>query len=385
MLKTILLRILAASAIILALMAEACHRPSPSAPAVLKRCDPWNAAYLVEGRQVRLAAGRAVTDIIPGAASRTTTELYGQPHFGDLDEDGRTDAAVILVRETGGSGTFFYVAATLDREDVCQGTNAVFLGDRIVPQEVAIHNGIVTVRYLERRMDQPMSAAPTLPVTRYMVLEKDRLTEVPLSLPGEKVSAGWVTIDPEGQAFKPCSKNADLWLQGDSPALGEIMAAYRLAAAGDPPYAPIFMVLAGTDQPPPREGVGPGYGAAFRAVRLVRVLPRGYCRNELIRVEVPAPRNRIASPLRVRGEARGYWYFEGDFPLILTDSSGRVIARGYATAKGPWMTRKFVPFEGSLEFSKPSSGGWGMLVFKKDNPTGLSEHDDALNVPVRFE
>jgi hypothetical protein len=385
MLEAKLLRILAVSAMGLALVASACSRPSPPPPAAQRACDPWNASYLVEGRSVRLTAGRAVTDIIPGAASRTTTNLFGSAAFGDLDEDDRTDAAMIVARDTGGSGTFFYAAALLDRGDTCQGTNAVFLGDRIVPRDVSIRNAVVAVRSLERRMDQPMSAAPSLPFTRYLVIEKNRLTEIPLTEPGEKVSAGWITIGDEVRAFRPCSQNTDLWLRGDSPALKEIMAAHHLAAADEPPYAPVFMILAGIDRPAPREGFGADFAASFKAIRLVKSLPEGYCRKELIRVEAPRPRSPVVSPLRVRGEARGDWFFEGDFPLVLTDARGQVIAKGFATAKGPWMTRDFVPFEGSLEFSKPAFGGWGMLVFKKDNPTGLPQHDDALSVPVRFE
>jgi len=78
---------------------------------------------------------------------------------------------------------------------------------------------------------------------------------------------------------------------------------------------------------------------------------------------------------------------------ILTDWDGRIIAQWYATAQDEWMTTDFVPFEGELEFSNPSFPGAeeghfsrrGFLIFQKDNPSGLPEHDDALEIPIWFE
>jgi hypothetical protein len=107
--------------------------------------------------------------------------------------------------------------------------------------------------------------------------------------------------------------------------------------------------------------------------------------NQLIRVAVPEPNQRITSPLRVTGEARGTWYFEASFPLTLVDWDGRIIAEGYAEAQSDWMTENFVPFTGTLTFTKPPFGERGAVIFHKDNPSGLPEHDAALEIPIRFE
>jgi len=107
-------------------------------------------------------------------------------------------------------------------------------------------------------------------------------------------------------------------------------------------------------------------------------------RSGLIVLDSPVPGARVSSPLGIRGRARGTWFFEGDFPVDLLDASGNLIAKGFCTAKGEWMTKDFVPFEGTLSFGKPVPGGRGTLVLRKDNPTGLSEHDDALTVPLSF-
>ncbi len=106
--------------------------------------------------------------------------------------------------------------------------------------------------------------------------------------------------------------------------------------------------------------------------------------SNLIRVSTPQPNEQIQSPLAISGEARGNWFFEATFPVVLTNWDGLIIAESYATAKGEWMTTDFVPFTATLNFQKPIYGERGYLILKKDNPSGLPEHDDALEVPVRF-
>lgn len=107
-------------------------------------------------------------------------------------------------------------------------------------------------------------------------------------------------------------------------------------------------------------------------------------KNDLIRLNFPMPNQIISSPLEITGEARGYWYFEADFPVLLLDSQENIIARGIAVAKDDWMTEKFVPFSLRLEFDQPASEGVGRLILEKDNPSGLVENDDSLNIPVIF-
>jgi len=112
---------------------------------------------------------------------------------------------------------------------------------------------------------------------------------------------------------------------------------------------------------------------------------------DLIRVDNPRPNSIIQRTLEITGQARGYWFFEADFPVILTDWDGRIIAETIATAQSDWMVEDFVPFIASLEFEKPYSDGSpdfmkrGTIIFQKDNPSGLSEHDDALEFTIFFE
>jgi hypothetical protein len=104
---------------------------------------------------------------------------------------------------------------------------------------------------------------------------------------------------------------------------------------------------------------------------------------ELVRVTAPAANALIESPLRVSGQARGGWYFEATFPVVLRDADGKELGKHFATADGEWMTEEFVPFTAVLEFSKPTTKT-GTLVLQRANASGLPGHDAALSVPVRF-
>lgn len=110
-----------------------------------------------------------------------------------------------------------------------------------------------------------------------------------------------------------------------------------------------------------------------------------YVGNDKIHVFSPQTDNQIISPLVIKGEARGNWYFEASFPVVLTNWDGVIIAQGIAQAEGDWMTTNFVPFTATLNFTKPSYGENGFLILKKDNPSGLPQNDDSLEIPVRFK
>lgn len=108
---------------------------------------------------------------------------------------------------------------------------------------------------------------------------------------------------------------------------------------------------------------------------------------EEIIVESPRPTQRISSPLKVTGKARGSWYFEANFSMELfsgEEGSEVKIGSSVATAQGEWMTEEFVPFEADLTFSKPTSKV-GKLVIRNANPSGLEENDKLLYIPLVFE
>jgi hypothetical protein len=108
-------------------------------------------------------------------------------------------------------------------------------------------------------------------------------------------------------------------------------------------------------------------------------------------LENPQPEQEISSPLKVKGQVSGAWFFEASFPVVLTDWDGKIIAEAVAEAQEDWMTTDFVPFEATLQFDKPYEEGAddfmkkGNLILQKSNPSGLPENDDAYEIRVQFE
>lgn len=108
--------------------------------------------------------------------------------------------------------------------------------------------------------------------------------------------------------------------------------------------------------------------------------------KDMIKISAPKVGEEVASPIEIRGEARGTWFFEASFPVYVVDWDGKIIGQGIATAQGEWMTENYVPFTASIDFKVSEiSGNYsnrGAIIFKKDNPSGLPEFDDAYEMPV---
>ena len=106
--------------------------------------------------------------------------------------------------------------------------------------------------------------------------------------------------------------------------------------------------------------------------------------SDLIKINFPKANATVTSPLVVKGQARGGWFFEGSFPVTLTDWDGKIIANSNAEANGDWMTADFVPFTATLTFklATTSYSSKGTLILKNDNPSGLPENDKSKEIQV---
>lgn len=112
--------------------------------------------------------------------------------------------------------------------------------------------------------------------------------------------------------------------------------------------------------------------------------PKPATKDDLITVTAPLPKAQVSSPIQITGMARGNWYFEGSFPITLTNWDGLIIAEGYATAQGEWMTTEYVPFTASLAYTLPPETPYrrGFLILHKDNPSGEPQFDNAIEIEV---
>ena len=105
--------------------------------------------------------------------------------------------------------------------------------------------------------------------------------------------------------------------------------------------------------------------------------------TSMIVITSPAAKAKVSSPLSVEGKARGNWYFEASFPISLVDANGTVVANGIGKAEGDWMTTEYVPFTSTLTWIAGNATS-GILILKRDNPSGLKENDASVSIPVRF-
>lgn len=153
---------------------------APNGENAVLAADPLSASYEVEGVTITLTNGRAETRVEEGSATMVSTEIFGEPVYGDIDGDGDEDAGVLIKQEPGGTGTFYYVAAAINNDGNYEGTNAILLGDRVAPQNIQVSGGSVIANYADRGVDEPMTAEPTVGKTLYTKFDKGRITEVQL-------------------------------------------------------------------------------------------------------------------------------------------------------------------------------------------------------------
>ena len=358
--------------------------PAPDTATSTPVFDPKHATYRIEGVEYDLRDG-----VFEDGGVRVA--LFGEPTMGDIDGDYDDDAAFLLVFEPGGSGTFFYAAAALRERDSYRGTNAVFIGDRIAPQTIAITNRVIMANFAERAPGEPMTADPSVGTSAYLTVERGELVRKAPVLPkGAQVLQGYVTWGGEVRVFRPCGEaQPEYWIMGDSNALNAIKETHE-RIANTAAYIPFFATVSGEIVPAPQDGFGADYDYGIRVHDLVYADRIASCLSDTVVLTSPLSGNTVSSPVTLTGYVRGSWAFEGDFPVTMVDWDGRIIAEGYASTLSDWMTEDYVPFLGTLEFTSPayedaSYSRRGAIILQKDNASGIPEMEEALEVPVRFE
>lgn len=121
-----------------------------------------NIAVNIGNESFKLVDGKAEKDIVAGSATKNKVFLFGEPVLGDLDKDGDNDAALLLVNEPGGSGTFYYSVLAIYTDGVYKATDAMLLGDRISPQTVEIQDGRAVYNFAERKVGESFQVPPSI-------------------------------------------------------------------------------------------------------------------------------------------------------------------------------------------------------------------------------
>ena len=136
-----------------------------------------NAEYLSEfasGGKARLKDGSYREKASPESAIDIVITLSDQYACGDLDADGSEDAAVILIVQSSGSGTFYYLCAVLNEDGVPVNVATLFLGDRIQVRGLSIRSAQIEIDMLVQGPGDPM-VKPTREVHRTYYLAGKRL------------------------------------------------------------------------------------------------------------------------------------------------------------------------------------------------------------------
>lgn len=106
--------------------------------------------------------------------------------------------------------------------------------------------------------------------------------------------------------------------------------------------------------------------------------------QEGILVSTPKINEQIQSPLKIQGQAKGFWYFEAQFKAELYDSQNNLLGQAILNAQTDWTSENFVPFSGELIFQQPTTPN-GILRFLSDNPSGLSQNQKIFELSVQFK
>jgi hypothetical protein len=115
-----------------------------------------------------------------GSDSYSAMLLDNAVAFGDLDNDGIADAAVVVAENGGGSGEFESLVAVLDQVGTPVQAGVVELGDRVQINSVVIQNGQIVLKMLVQGPNDPL-CCPSLPVTETYILAKGNLVLVHLN------------------------------------------------------------------------------------------------------------------------------------------------------------------------------------------------------------
>jgi hypothetical protein len=140
--------------------------------------DPYNHRYRIENETVVLRHGCSHKPI-EGSAASIITEVARPPLYVDMNDDGLNDAVLILMQQTGGSGTFYYLAVALGGVASGPVVQSYFLGDRIKVEQLSSVDDEIIIDYLDRTKGQPMSVRPVLSFNKKFKFSSDKLLTLP--------------------------------------------------------------------------------------------------------------------------------------------------------------------------------------------------------------
>lgn len=162
---------------------------------------------------VRLTGGSYMGEpFAKDSAARPTLRLLGDLRVkGDLDGDVIDESVVLLAENSGGSGTFIYVAVLQRMGEIIRNIGTSSLGDRVQVRSLSIGGGAVMMEVIQHGSGDAM-CCPTEKAMRRWIMENGSFVELP------PVVTGTVSIaDIGGSEWVLESLGADNPYRGDPP------------------------------------------------------------------------------------------------------------------------------------------------------------------------
>ncbi|WP_339721839.1 META domain-containing protein [uncultured Paraglaciecola sp.] len=205
--------------LIMLVLTQACQYIGDQALNISKHdTDPINTRFNINQSDIQLINGYAEQIAAPDSSSKITTQVWGEPKVTDLNADGQQDAVLILSQNTGGSGTFYYLAVAIREGNHYKGSKGILLGDRIQPQEIQVVTNRVTVEFLERFMSEPTVTSPSMPREQVVIYDTDTQQLIPVEQNFEgEADPAVMTLGMKTWYWKETQYNNDSVLKPKSP------------------------------------------------------------------------------------------------------------------------------------------------------------------------
>lgn len=149
---------------------------TPSALAVDALANTTYQSEWTQAGEVTLTDGEYREPVAPGSAAETVVMLTEHMVVTQL-EDGQPAAAVILVTDPGGSGTFYDLHVLIAVDGQAFDIAVAQLGDRVQINGLSVNdNGVIAVDMITHGPDDPL-CCPTLHVLQTYVVQRGELVE----------------------------------------------------------------------------------------------------------------------------------------------------------------------------------------------------------------
>ncbi len=153
-------------------------RFGPNIPPDLSPQALANATYQSQytpAGSVTLENGRFSEPVAPGSATEIKVRLTPNVAYGELNV--QPAAAVVLVSDPGGSGTFYDLHLMVSRDGRPANVATTFLGDRVQINTITVENNQIIVDLIQAGADDPF-CCPSQQVLKSYELQGDQLVEV---------------------------------------------------------------------------------------------------------------------------------------------------------------------------------------------------------------